>query len=560
MHNLRQYTRNMLAILLVYMLVLIAALFAVSSALARDATRRLAREEVSHALDTGLRLLGSPEAETAVNPALNPGEVFVILLDGEGVPFAMTEAAGDYLGRLSLPELTAALGPDAPTELTALPEVLLMGRQGEGGFALAGKALASSNLAMGGFRSLLLQYTLIAAVLMAVALVLLSWRINQPVDMLASAVQRISEGEQVQIIEKLPVELRPLGRGLNTLSHRLSRTLGELTYERDTLSQVLESLDEGVLAIDRQGDVLRENQAVARLLEGQGSAYYARVLACLRDAADSPREPLTLQIGERTVLAVFRPLAARAGALAVLRDVTEHERLERTRRDYVANITHELRTPLSTLRGITEGLRDGLVTEEKERQRYYELMLSEVKRLSRLVSDLLELSSLQSSPAAFALETVDPLETLYEAHDRAQTLAREKGVALTLRVPEALPPVCTNEDRLQQVLTILLDNAIKFTPAGGEVTLSAEQEARHVRFSVRDTGIGMDAYTLEHAFDRFHQADPSHGAKGSGLGLAIAREVMQRLGSRIVAHSEPGKGSEFSFLIRIQADETQQEA
>ena len=260
-----------------------------------------------------------------------------------------------------------------------------------------------------------------------------------------------------------------------------------------------------------------------------------------------------MQIGERTVLAVFRPLAEGAGALAVLRDVTEHERLERTRRDYVANISHELRTPLSSMRGITEGLRDGLVTADEERQRYYELLLGEVRRLSRLVDDLLELSNLQSSPASFAVEPTDALETLYELYDRTGTLARKKGVTLTLDVPEALPPVLTNEDRLQQVLTILLDNAIKFTPAGGTVTLLARQEGRHVRFAVRDTGIGMDEHTLQHAFDRFHQADPSHNLKGSGLGLAIAQEIMQRLDSRVTAKSRPGKGSEFAFLIRTAA-------
>ena len=126
---------------------------------------------------------------------------------------------------------------------------------------------------------------------------------------------------------------------------------------------------------------------------------------------------------------------------------------------------------------------------------------------------------------------------------------------LILDVPEALPNVVTNEDRIQQVLTILLDNAIKFTPAGGQVTLSVQQEARFLRFAVRDTGVGMDEYTLEHAFDRFHQADHSHNSQGSGLGLAIAQEIMQRLDSRVTARSTQGEGSEFSFMLRV-AEET----
>ena len=158
--------------------------------------------------------------------------------------------------------------------------------------------------------------------------------------------------------------------------------------------------------------------------------------------------------------------------------------------------------------------------------------------------------------AAFATEETDALELVYEVHDRAKTLADKKGVQLLLDVPEALPDVMTNEDRIQQVLTILLDNAIKFTPPGGQVTLSVQQEARFLRFAVRDTGIGMDAYTLEHAFDRFHQADHSHNSQGSGLGLAIAQEIMQRLDSRITARSKEGEGSEFSFMLRVFEAET----
>lgn len=544
MLRFRRFTRTILAILTLYSVVLITALYFVSSALARDTTRRLIAQEVTRAVQTGEMLLAEkgPDLDAAVNPRLNPGEVFLILYDADGTPLATTPNAP--------PVDPARLGREM-TEIDALPGMLVMGIRMDIGSVVAGKALKSSEQANVGFRTLLMQYGLIALALTLLIYILLALRIMQPVDMLSSAAQRLSDGEQVEITEKLPVELRSLGRAFNHMSHRLTQSMGELTYERDTLSRVLESLDEGVLAVDRAGDVLRENQAAVRLLRGRDSEYTTQVLSLLQKAAEGPQDDLLLQIGETTVLAVFRPLSSGAGALAVLRDVTEHERLERTRREYVANISHELRTPLSSMRGITEGLRDGLVTSEEERHRYYELILSEVLRLSRLVNDLLELSHLQSSAAAFATEETDALELVYEVHDRAKTLADKKGVQLLLDVPEALPDVMTNEDRIQQVLTILLDNAIKFTPPGGQVTLSVQQEARFLRFAVRDTGIGMDAYTLEHAFDRFHQADHSHNSQGSGLGLAIAQEIMQRLDSRITARSKEGEGSEFSFMLRV---------
>ena len=551
MRKLKRFTKTMSITLGVCLLLFAVTLYAVSSGLARAALQRLAENEASQAVQDGLRLLerykGDSEAlEKAVNPELNPSEVFLVLLDAEGNVLAAAERAESYLEQADIASLVAAVPRTNDTYMRAQNGLLIAAEHGDSGIAVAGKSLRASMRAAVGFRSLLLQYALLAAAVLAVALLLLTVRIVRPVDTLVNAAERLSEGETVEISEKLPVELRPLGRAFNQSSQRLARSMGELTRERDTLSQVLEGLDEGVLAVDRSGDVLRENQAAVRLLGGRNSKEYGDVLECLRGTPE--REPMQIQMDERTLLVLFRPLAD--GALAVMRDVTEAERLERTRRDYVANVSHELRTPLSSMRGLTEALRDGLVEKEEERQRYYGMLLNEVLRLSRLVNDLLELSSLQANPAAFETEEVELMEILYELHGRMQPLTKKKGLNLVLDAEEDLPTVITNEDRLQQILTVFLDNAVKFTPEGGTVTLAAAREGRYVRLSVRDTGAGMDAYTVRHAFDRFHQADPSHGAAGSGLGLAIAREIAQRLNLHILVHSEVGRGSDFSFLLR----------
>ena len=551
MRKLKRFTKTMSITLGVCLLLFAVTLYAVSSGLARAALQRLAENEANQGVQDGLRLLDrygmdSEALEKAVNPELNPSEVFLVLLDTEGNVLAAAERAEAYLEQADIASLIGTVPKTNDTYVRAQNGILITAKHGDSGIAIAGKSLRASMRAAVGFRSLLLQYALLAAAVLAVALLLLTVRIVQPVDTLVNAAERLSEGEMVEISEKLPVELRPLGRAFNQSSQRLARSMGELTRERDTLSQVLEGLDEGVLAVDRSGDVLRENQAAVRLLGGRGSKEYGTVLECLRGTPD--REPLQIQLDERTLLILFRPLAD--GALAVMRDVTEAERLERTRRDYVANVSHELRTPLSSMRGLTEALRDGLVEKEEERQRYYGMLLNEVMRLSRLVNDLLELSSLQANPAAFETEEVDLTEILYELHGRMQPLTKKKGEELILDAEENLPTVITNEDRLLQILTIFLDNAVKFTPAGGTVALTAAREGRYVRLSVRDTGTGMDAYTVRHAFDRFHQADPSHGAAGSGLGLAIAREIAQRLNLHILVHSEIGHGSDFSFLLR----------
>ncbi len=551
MLKLRHFSRTIFAILIIYMLVLIGALYFVSGRLAGRAMDRMTLQEIRLAVEEGAGILSqagdAEELDRAVNPAVNPAGMLLILFDRDGQALAVTRGAeklADGLDLSSLTEETAGTGD--------VSGFCLMGKRTDEGFVLAGKPLAASERAAFSFRTLMMPYGIMAAVLSLVALFLLAWRIMQPVNTLTDAVHRLSLGEQAQVSEKLPMELRPLGRAFNEMSHRLSSSVRDLTNERDTLSRVLESLDEGVIAVDRDGDILRENRAASRLLGGRGTPLHGQVISSLRRTAQGEASSMNMQAGERTLLAVFRPLPAGNGALAVLRDVTEHERLEKTRREYVANISHELRTPLSSMRGITEGLRDGLVTKEEDRQRMYDLLLGQEKRLSRLVSDLLELSNLQSSREAFAADEADPMEILYEMMDFARPLAREKGVELELDAPETLPVLYTNEDRLQQVLTILTDNAVKFTPAGGRVTLGAHPAGRYVRFSVTDTGIGMDEYTLRHAFDRFHQADTSHSEKGSGLGLAIAQEIMRRMGGHIVVRSAPGEGSEFAFLVRTR--------
>jgi len=307
--------------------------------------------------------------------------------------------------------------------------------------------------------------------------------------------------------------------------------------------------------VDMEGEILHENAAARKLLGDEASPARQAVLSALRDDGEEmQREGKITRDGTILSYSVTHLPAQEAGKfsgrVALIRDITQQERLERTRHDYVANISHELRTPLSSIRGLGEALRDDIVTEENDRQRYYNIIVEEATRLSRLVNDLLELSSLQSNPAAFEMERIDPNELIYELHDLNSRLFEEKKIAFHRQLPEEfLPDIRSNEDRLAQVLTIFLDNARKYTPEGGSVTLGAEKVDDGVRFFVRDTGVGMNEETRRMAFERFHQAEKGRSDKGSGLGLSIAREVLMKLGVEIQLESELGKGSEFAFVI-----------
>ncbi len=232
------------------------------------------------------------------------------------------------------------------------------------------------------------------------------------------------------------------------------------------------------------------------------------------------------------------------------RFVASTDRMEKLRRDFVANISHELRTPLTVIRGYTEALLDGTVQEQQETDKYHRVMRDETVRLEGLINELLDLSRLQAEGTVLPMEKI-PLAAIA---DSAVTLltprAEQAGVVLTLET-DGETTINGNGDRLTQLLLILLDNALKFTPAGGRVAVSVCRAGNDVRLKVADTGRGIAREDLPFIWERFYKADKSHGrtAAGTGLGLAIAREIVARHGARAEVASELGKGSTFTVYF-----------
>jgi len=498
------------------------------------------------------------ELKQAVNPALNAEGAFYLLADEHGKVIAYTERAAPYFAGDVLPEMLSFLKNDGAVILPHPQSgaiMMLMGERVEGGYVLAGRPMQMVSSAAVSYRTRLLISSLSALVLVLLICSFTARRVARPARMITEMASRLIEGEQVLLPEDLPgQEMREIARAMNHMSRTVARAFQELRYDKETMSLILEGLTEGILAVERDGSILHENTAARQLLGDIGSPARQTVLTALREEKEADAWDGKIAVDDGILYYVISRLPAqdgkRRGTVALIRDITQQERLDRTRHDYVANISHELRTPLSSIRGLGEGLRDGLVTEEKDRQRYYTIIVDEVTRLSRLVNDLLELSSLQSNPAAFETERIDPNELVCELEDLNARLFAEKQIAFERVLPDKpLPDICFNEDRLSQVLTIFLDNARKYTPAGGNVWIGAEEAACGVRFYVKDTGIGMDAETRRLAFDRFHQAEKGRSDQGSGLGLSIAKEILQKMHVNVQVESEVGKGSEFSFVI-----------
>ena len=356
-------------------------------------------------------------------------------------------------------------------------------------------------------------------------------------------------------------EYGELGRALNHLSSELGSTISSLQMERNRLQSLINGLSEGIIAVDAKGATTLINPAVYGLLNLQSADDNVRAAApdvfAMFDQALSSAQAVrkTVWQGDVALHISVSPLLLQSGevtgCVGIVSDVTSAERLEQTRRDYVANVSHELRTPLTAMRALIEPLRDGLVKTEEQRQQIYDVVLRETMRLSRLVNDMLELSRLQSGTASLSRSVFAPLPLFNLIHETYSAYAEDYQQTFVYDVPEDLPSVWGNPDRTQQVLIVLLDNAFKYTPEGGVVTLSACAEGDVVRVRVRDTGVGIPTADLPHVFDRFYKVDKSHHSKGTGLGLAIAYEIMKHLGEEMSVTSEPGRGSCFTFTLHI---------
>lgn len=384
--------------------------------------------------------------------------------------------------------------------------------------------------------------------------------VNPLKDMRDVAINMAHGNLRVRASETYKGEIGELGKSLNYLSARLSETISALTVERNRLKQIIDGLSEGIIAVDSSGNVTHVNPAIRDIFgtskdEGRTGIIPAKDLWDDFDTVISRGYAIVRNMNwKQMVLRIaICPLEDEsnniAGAVGLIRDVTESERLEQTRREYVANVSHELRTPVSSLRAMLETLVDDMVPDENTKKRYYSHMMHETMRLIRLIDDLLTLSRLQSDLNSVKLEQFQIDEVIMEVADRYAVLAEEKGIKFSFSPMDEELIITSNADMVEQVIVILLDNAIKYTLPGGSISLDACFDDTNVWISVSDTGIGISPDDLPHIFERFYKSDKAHATQGAGLGLAIAYEITQRLGGKIEVDSKQGEGSVFTFTL-----------
>lgn len=414
----------------------------------------------------------------------------------------------------------------------------------------------------------LLFSSLVVLLIMTVPVLIAAFRIVRPLQSIRNVAIAISAGDFTQRTEvKEAGEIGDLSRAMNQLASQLSQAFSDLRIERNRLRQILDGIQEGIIATDSNGLVTHSNTAVWSVfgikgpdLKGLSPDAFLRTSRLDNFFSQAMRTCTTTHVviskDHRQIDCLITPLETDQhvvdGAVGLFRDITEAERLEMTRRDYIANVSHELRTPLTAMRGLLEPLSEGMVKSDSDRQRYYEILMRETHRLSRLINDMLELSRIQTGEAIIKQQAFSLDRMLSDLIFRFQLTAEESNLTLSLENEHPLheiPSLWGNPDRVEQILVILLDNAIKYTPEEGKIIIKVKEQEQHLAIVVHNSGPGIRGEDIDHVFDRFFKADRAHAQPGTGLGLSIAKELAAHMGHDLDVHSEPGQGADFRLLI-----------
>ena len=409
--------------------------------------------------------------------------------------------------------------------------------------------------------------------LAAVLLLLLSYLLTRvsarSLHAVAAIASRIGKGE---LGTRVPVEkgseVGELARVLNELALRTEEQLDRISAEKNRLDTILRGMGEGIMVADPQGVITLVNPAFRGLfsiqdeVEGRQLIDISRHPALhesFRDVIASRQERVEeLQLRspkEKTVLTHWVPLlenGALQGVVAVFHDISDIRQLEKMRRDFVANVSHELRTPVTVIKGYAETLLAGALESKPEQAaRFVGIIYAHADRLGSLIADLLTLSQLESGTLVMECRSIG----LYDIADHVRALleqkAQDRRVSISIEGLSGAPAVLADPGRLEQVFLNLLDNAIKYTPAGGSVTLAAEAEGEEVRIAVKDTGTGIPPSDLLRVFERFYRVDSARSREegGTGLGLSIVKHIVQLMGGTVSAESS-GKGSSFFVILK----------
>jgi two-component system phosphate regulon sensor histidine kinase PhoR len=433
------------------------------------------------------------------------------------------------------------------------------------GVARVALPLTKINAAMGHVNAAIAVGALIAAVLG----VLLAFQVTRitvdPIRRLTRISKEMAEGNLNQeIVVPSRDEVGDLARAFNRMAAKLKEAMTLVTAERDRMETVLASMGDAIFVVDGESRVTMTNKAAEKVLHMPRDAAIGRhfieavrdheIDALLQRCLEKREQQsglVDIRSKKQLLGVVATPFPEDAGCLVLIQDLTELRKLETVRRDFIANLSHELRTPIASLKALGETLRDGAIEQPSVARDFLDKINLEVDRLAQMVQEMGDLSRIESGEAPLQKTPMNVAEVVDRAVGRLKAQADRAGLRLETQIASNLPRLLADEARMEQVLVNLIHNAIKFTPPGGRITVSAKAEGDKLLVSVSDTGVGISEDDLPRVFERFYKADRARTGGGTGLGLAIAKHVVEAHGGRIWVESVEGRGATFSFTLPL---------
>lgn len=412
----------------------------------------------------------------------------------------------------------------------------------------------------------------IAILLTTIFAFFLSTRITYPLVQMKEAAVNMAKGD---FHSRVPIrshdEIGDLAQTFNHMAAQLSDSIQALSHEKELLSSILRSMVDGVITLNRDAEIILINPPAENMLKTwrfeenieDQKALPKLFLDIFNKVVQTEEEQVaTVTAQGRSWTIAMAPLynaEKLRGAVAVVRDMTEQERLDKLRNDFVANISHELRTPLAMMQGYSEALMDEVVTSPEERQEIVKIIHEESLRMGRLVNDLLDLARIQAGHLELDLKEM-PLDPIVRhTYHKFLNLAKEEQIDLVDEIEVTYHRYAIDEDRIEQILTNLIDNAIRHTAPYGKVTVSLKENEKGAIISVKDTGHGIPEEDLPFVFERFYKTDKARtrGKSGTGLGLAIVKDLVKAHGGQIDVHSKIGCGTTFTISLPKKDDSTE---
>ncbi len=425
----------------------------------------------------------------------------------------------------------------------------------------------------------LFQNVWIAAMCGLLVITVLGYRyidnVIKPIQEITKVAQKFANGSFNQrVYIRSNDELSVLGDTFNMMAEKLNETISNLQDKNTKLQSILASMNEGLFAVDHSYKIILINSEALSLFHIEDQDVYGKhilevvrnnplhdILKDILGNKNIGQTEITIDYPEKKVLRIYtNDIRLDAdpnriiGVMALIQDITEMRKLETMRTEFVANVSHELKTPLTSISGFIETLKNGAIDDEKVRGRFLDIIEIETERLFRLIEDLLSLSDIEHNRYHGKKDKIIISEAVKEANTMIESFIKQKRICYETELEEKLPPIYGNRDWFKQMLLNLIDNAVKYTPEGGTIKTSVYRRADNIFIAVKDTGIGIPKEDISRLFERFYRVDKARSRKvgGTGLGLAIVKHIVLSFNGQIRVNSKVGKGSEFIVRIPIQ--------